>query len=148
MLFAKKWQNTIRYGSFFFVLFGFCGGGYVYLLSAHWSSGYSVRQWHCRSGFNLRSSHTKDSKMALDASLLITQHYKVRIKGKVEQSMEKNNSPPLNTLVKKLLKREPSGKPRLRLAKLTSLSLFKNMSGRKLIISEQNKKKQFSWLGL
>ena len=37
---------------------------------------------------NPRSSHTKDSKMVLDASLLYTQHYKVRIKGKVEQSKE------------------------------------------------------------
>ena len=37
---------------------------------------------------NLRSSHTKDSKMLLDAALLSTQHYKVRIKGKVEQSRE------------------------------------------------------------
>ena len=33
-----------------------------------------------------RSSHTKDSKIVLDAALLNTQHYKVRIKGKVEQS--------------------------------------------------------------
>ena len=39
-------------------------------------------------GFNPRSSHTKDSKMVLDAALLNTQHYKVRIKGKVEQSRE------------------------------------------------------------
>ena len=39
-------------------------------------------------GFNPRSSHTKDSKMVLDASLLNTQHYKVWIKGKVEQSRE------------------------------------------------------------
>ena len=39
-----------------------------------------------RPRFNPRSSHTKDSKMVLDASLLNTQHYKVRIKGKVEQS--------------------------------------------------------------
>ena len=31
-----------------------------------------------------RSSHTKDSKMVLDASLLNTQHYKVRIMGKVK----------------------------------------------------------------
>ncbi len=31
-------------------------------------------------------SHTKDSKMVLNASLLNTQHYKVRIKSKVEQS--------------------------------------------------------------
>ena len=30
----------------------------------------------------------KDSKMVLDASLLNTQHYKVRIKGKVEQCRE------------------------------------------------------------
>ena len=48
----------------------------------------SVRQWPGRPGFNPRSSHTKDSKMVLDASLLNAQHYKVRIKGKVEQSRE------------------------------------------------------------
>ena len=47
-----------------------------------------VRQWPGRPGFNPRSSHTKDSKMVLDDSLLNTQHYKVRIKGKVEQSRE------------------------------------------------------------
>ena len=33
-------------------------------------------------------SHTKDSKIVLDTALLNTQHYKVRIKGKVEQSGE------------------------------------------------------------
>ena len=39
--------------------------------------------------FNPKSSHTKDSKkMVLDAALLNTQYYKVRIKGKVEQSRE------------------------------------------------------------
>ena len=32
--------------------------------------------------------HSKDSKMVLDASLHNTQHYNVRIKGKVEQSSE------------------------------------------------------------
>ena len=32
--------------------------------------------------FNTRLSHTKDSKMVLDDSLLNTQHYKVCIKGK------------------------------------------------------------------
>ena len=37
-------------------------------------------------GFNPWSDHSKDSKMVLDAALLSTQHYKVRIKGKVEQS--------------------------------------------------------------
>ena len=41
-----------------------------------------------RPGFSSRSSHTKDSKMLLDAALLNNQHYKVRIKGKVEQSRE------------------------------------------------------------
>ena len=39
-------------------------------------------------GFNPRSSHTKDSKIVLDATLPNTQHYKVMIKGKVEQSRE------------------------------------------------------------
>ena len=32
--------------------------------------------------------------MGLDASLLNTQHYKVRIKGKVEQSMERSSALP------------------------------------------------------
>ena len=33
-------------------------------------------------------------KMVLDAALLNTQHYKVQIKGKVEQSREKNSALP------------------------------------------------------
>ena len=36
----------------------------------------------------------KTFKMVLDASLLNTQQYKVRIKGKVEQSRERNSSLP------------------------------------------------------
>ena len=36
----------------------------------------------------------KTKKMVLDASLLNTQHYKVRIKGKVGQSWEKSNALP------------------------------------------------------
>ena len=36
----------------------------------------------------------KTLKMALDASLLNTQHYKVRIKGKVEKSREKSSALP------------------------------------------------------
>ena len=48
----------------------------------------SVRQWSGRLGFNPRLSHTKDSKIVLDSALLSTQHYKVRINGKVEQSKE------------------------------------------------------------
>ena len=40
----------------------------------------------------------KTQKMLLDASLFNTQHYKVRIKGKVKQSREKSCALP-NTLV-------------------------------------------------
>ena len=36
----------------------------------------------------------KTLKMVLDTSLLNTQHYKVRIKGKVEQSREKSSALP------------------------------------------------------
>ena len=36
---------------------------------------------------------TKTQKMVLDAILLNTQHYKVRIKGKVEQSRERSSAP-------------------------------------------------------
>ena len=42
----------------------------------------SVHQWSGRPMFYLRSSHTKDSKMVLDTSLLNTQHCTLRIKGK------------------------------------------------------------------
>ena len=34
--------------------------------------------------------------MVLDAAMLITQHYKVRIKGKVDQSREKSSALPLH----------------------------------------------------
>ena len=37
---------------------------------------------------------TKKKKMVLDAALLNTSHYKVRIKGKVEQSGERSSSLP------------------------------------------------------
>ena len=36
----------------------------------------------------------KTQKMVLDTALLNTQHYKVRIKGKVEQSRERSSAPP------------------------------------------------------
>ena len=61
----------------------------------------SLAQWvEClpmvrRPGFNPRSSHTKDFfKMVLDTSLLNTQLYKVRIKGKEGQSRERSNALP------------------------------------------------------
>ena len=49
-----------------------------------WPNAQRICQWAGRPGFNPRSSHTKDSKMVLDAALLNTQHYKGRIKGEVE----------------------------------------------------------------
>ena len=36
----------------------------------------------------------KKKKKVLDASLLNTQHYKIRIKGKVKQSRERSSAPP------------------------------------------------------
>ena len=53
----------------------------------------SVRQWSGRSEFNPESSH-----MVLDATWLNTQHYKVRIKGKVEQSREWSSSLPYTSV--------------------------------------------------
>ena len=67
---------------------------------------------------------TKTQKMVLDASLLNTQHYMVRIKGKVEQSKEMSSTLPY-TLMKELLTREPSGHPWLRSPTLLCLmSIF------------------------
>ena len=54
----------------------------------------------------------KTLKMVLDTTLLNTQHYKARFKGKVEQSWEWSSALPY-TLVQQLSKREPSGHPRL-----------------------------------
>ena len=55
----------------------------------------------------------KTLKIVLDTSLLNTQWYKERIKGKVEQSREKSSALPY-TLVWLLLKKGPSGLPWLR----------------------------------
>ena len=65
------------------------------LIPANWSCGESVRQWSGRHRFNLRSCVLpKTLKMVLDISLLNTQQYKVRIKGKVEQSRESSSAIP------------------------------------------------------
>ena len=42
---------------------------------------------------------SKTLKIVLDASLLNTQQYKIRIKGKVEPSREKSSAPPLQLSV-------------------------------------------------
>ena len=41
---------------------------------------------------------TVESKMVLDTSLLNTQHYKVRIMGKVEQSRERSSNLPYTSV--------------------------------------------------
>ena len=51
--------------------------------------------WSGTPGFNPISSHTKDSKMVLDA----TQHYKVWIKGKVDQSREWSSALPYTSVL-------------------------------------------------
>ena len=56
----------------------------------------------------------KTQKMVLDAALLNTQHYKVRIEDKVEQCREGVTLSP-----KPLLKREPLGYPRTKVADCT-----------------------------
>ena len=62
----------------------------------------------------------KTQKMVLAAALLNTQHYKVRIKDKLEQSREWRSTLPY-TLVWLLLKKEVSGHPRLRSPTLLSI---------------------------
>ena len=55
----------------------------------------------------------KTQKIVLDASLLNTQYYKVRIKVKMNQSSERISTQPYSSM-KLVLKREPSGHPQLR----------------------------------
>ena len=50
------------------------------IILAHWSRGLSIRQ------------NTKDTKMVLDPVSLNCQHYKVPIKGNVEQSGERSST--------------------------------------------------------
>ena len=57
--------------------------------------GQSLRQWPSSiSGWVL----PKTQKMVLNISLLNTQHYKVQIKGKVEQSKEKSSTLPCTSV--------------------------------------------------
>ena len=56
---------------------------------------------------------SKSQKKVLDATLLNTQQYKLRIKGKVEQSREWSCTVPYTSMQKKF-KKEPSGYPWLK----------------------------------
>ena len=74
----------------------------------------------------------KTLKMVLDATLLNTQHYKARIKGKVEQSRERCSAPPRNLGVEAIEKGafgSPSTTlPTLLLLTYYFLRLVKNMA--------------------
>ena len=50
----------------------------------------SVRQWPWKPGFNPGRLILKTQNIVLDAALLNRQHYKVRIKGKLEQARERS----------------------------------------------------------
>ena len=65
----------------------------------------------------------KALKIVLNTSMLNTHHYKVYIKGKVEQSREKSRALPY-TSVQLLLKREPSSPPRLQSPTLLLLYIY------------------------
>ena len=54
--------------------------------------------WSGSPGFNHRSSRTKDSKMVFEAALLSSQHYNVRMKGKVEQSWDWSSALPYTSV--------------------------------------------------
>ena len=67
----------------------------------------------------------KTQKMVLDTVLINTQHYKLRLKGKVDQSREWSST--LSCIsVLYLLKREPSGHPRLKVANFTYMQFNVN----------------------
>ena len=63
----------------------------------------------------------KTFKMVLDTSLLNTQQYKERIKGKVEQSRERSITLQLGVVA---MKREPSGRTRLRSPTLLHIYIY------------------------
>ena len=60
----------------------------------------------------------KTQKMVLGAALLSTQHYKVRIKGKVEQSRESSSALPLHLIVV-AIEKEAFGSPSTEVANFT-----------------------------
>ena len=57
----------------------------------------------------------KTQKMVLNTSLLNTQHYKIRIQGKVDQSQERNSALPYTSVIEK----EAFGSPSTEVANFT-----------------------------
>ena len=65
----------------------------------------------------------KTQKMVLDSALLNTQHYKVRIKGKVEQSREWSSVPPLHLGIV-AIEKGAFGSPSTKLANFTFYYIY------------------------
>ena len=65
----------------------------------------------------------KTLKMELDTTLLNTQHYKVRFKGKVEQSREWSSAPPLHLGVV-AIEKGAFGSPSTMVANFTYLYIY------------------------
>ena len=78
----------------------------------------------------------KTKKMVLDAALLNTQYYKIRIKDKVEQSREWSSTTPLHHSVVGIEK-GAFGSPSTKVAKST-LTLFIYMKKNNIHNNEQN----------
>ena len=78
--------------------------------------------WETEVQFQVESF--KDSKMVLDTSLLNTQRYNVRIKGKVEQSREESSAPlPIDVVA---IEKGAYGSPLTRVTNYTLLMLTAN----------------------
>ena len=71
---------------------------YYYYYYYYWPNGKIIHQWPGRPGSILCRVIPTTQKMVLDASLLKTHHYKVRIKGKVDQSREISRTLPYTSV--------------------------------------------------
>ena len=65
----------------------------------------------------------KTQKIVLDATLLNTQHFKIRIKGKVEQPRERSSALPLH-LVVGAIEKEAFGAPSTTVANFTFIYIY------------------------
>ena len=68
------------------------------LVAVHLHNHLGVRQWPGNWGSIPGQVIPKSQKMALDASLLNAQHYKIEIMGKVEQSRERSRALPYTSV--------------------------------------------------
>ena len=71
---------------------------YIYVLPAHWLSGRMFANCLGDRGSFPGQVIPKTLKIVLNTSLLKIQHYKVRIKGKVEQSRERSSALPYTSV--------------------------------------------------